>query len=555
MSLFSDDGFVIVRSPFELRFLDMNISKSPVLANLRKQHEEGSFEDASFLDDKNPSPKLYTYRKINGFPVTTVFARDFERILAPWHKRSVDRLLFSGATIIFIMILTYFLLVHIRRLHRSESTLRDSQAKFVNLFQRSPVPLALMSLKDDQFLEVNDALLAQSGFERNEVIGHTAQYLHSWSDPNEHQRFTELLLKKQVIDRFEAHLQHKNGEIHICQISARLLHSGDTLDDADAALPNDTTMVLFSPIDITRQREIEDQIRELNQELEERVSQRTNNLINANEELEDALLSLQSMQSELLRAEKMAALGSLVAGVAHELNTPIGNSVTVATTLQLSSIEILEEVRTGQARRSSLDKHLEACVKGAEILMRNLQRAAELVSSFKQVAVDQTSSQQREFDLKQALEDVVVTLEPLYKKTQYKLHLDLAENIQMNSFPGPLGQIITNFITNAIAHAFEGREAGNMWLSTHLQDEDHVEIIFRDDGVGIAKPDQERVFDPFFTTKLGQGGSGLGMHIVYNLVNGVLGGKISLKSNAEQGTTITMEIPRHAAQYADDFLP
>lgn len=542
VSLFSNDGFVIVRSPFEMRFLDMNISKSPILQQLQRGSEEGSFEDKSFLDDKKTNTKLYTYRKIAGFPITTIFARDFESILAAWHQRTIDRILFSSATIGFIAILTYFLLIHIRRLHRSESGLRNSETKFVNLFQRSPVPLALLSLQGEMFLEVNDALLAQSGFQRSEVIGDSSHFLHSWQDEHEHRRYVELLLKKQAVDRFEAHLRHKNGAVHICQISARMLNSAGE------------QLVLFSPIDITRQREIETQIRELNIELEERVSQRTMNLIKANQELEEALLSLQTMQSELLRSEKMAALGSLVAGVAHELNTPIGNSVTVASTMYEGTVEMLDEVRNGVARRSSLDRHLESCVKGAEILKRNLHRAAELVSSFKQVAVDQASNQRREFDLSQALEDVVITLEPLYKKTSFKLHLSLEPEIMLTSYPGPLGQIVTNFITNAIAHAFEGRSEGNMWLSTRLSDAKTAEISFRDDGCGIPEQFIERVFDPFFTTKLGQGGSGLGMHIVYNLVTGVLGGKIKLHSTPSEGTNITMLIPLIAPESSEPNL-
>ena len=531
VSLFADEGFVIVRSPFEMRFFDMDISASKVLKKLKSSQDEGSFEDDTFLDDKKPANRLYTYRKIAGYPVTTVFGRDFDSILEAWRKRTFDRILFSSATIGFICVLTFFLLLHIRRLHRSEASLRNSETKFVSLFQRSPVPLALLSLRSDQYIEVNEALLLQSGYQRDEVIGKTTQELHNWDDYSDRQQYMDLLIKQQYVDRFEVRLCHKNGNRYICQLSARLLDSSGE------------KMVLFSPIDVTRQREIENEIRELNIELEQRVRQRTINLEEANHELGEALSSLKNMQSELLRSEKMAALGSLVAGVAHELNTPIGNSVTVASTLQESATLMLAEVRGGQPRRSTLDKHLEASTKGAEILVRNLHRAAELVSSFKQVAVDQSSNHKRDFDLRQALEEVVVTLEPLYKKTPYTLILDLATDIQLVSYPGPLGQIITNFITNALAHAFEGREAGNMHLTTRLLDHHHVEIKFSDDGIGITEQHLERVFDPFFTTKLGQGGSGLGMHIVYNLVTGVLGGKISLTSKLGQGTQLSMVLP------------
>ena len=310
-------------------------------------------------------------------------------------------------------------------------------------------------------------------------------------------------------------------------------------------------MILISPIDVSRQREIENEIRELNIQLEQRVRQRTLNLEEANHELGEALGSLKNMQGELLRSEKMAALGSLVAGVAHELNTPIGNSVTVASTLQENADFMLNEIRSGHPRRAILAQSLEASAKGSEILVRNLQRAAELVSSFKQVAVDQSSNHRRSFDLRQALEEVLTTLEPMYKKTPYTLQLDLQPDIAVESYPGPLGQIITNFVTNSLAHAFDGRNHGSMRLATKRLDDQTIEVTFSDDGVGITQENLSRVFDPFFTTKLGQGGSGLGMHIVYNLVTGVLGGKISIQSQIGQGTVISMVLPTYAPDGGD----
>ncbi|WP_338847858.1 ATP-binding protein [Massilia sp. W12] len=536
VSLFANEGFVVLRSPFEMRYLDMDISAHPMLRQLNGGAQEGSISGQGFLDERNGGERLYTYRKISGYPLTTVFARDYNSILAAWKKRSIDRALFSGATIGFILILTFFLLQHIRRLHRSEASLRNSESKFASLFQHSPVPLALKRLDSEVLLEINDALLQQSGYSRDEVCGKTSNIIGWWVYPHERQAYLDLLLKQQSVDRIEVHMRRRDGSVAICQLSARLLDTGVG------------KLILFSPIDITRQREIENQIRELNTELEQRVRQRTEKLENANQELGQALTSLQTMQSELFRSEKMAALGSLVAGVAHELNTPIGNSVTVASTLQESANQMLSEVRGGNARRSMLDKYLESSAKGAEILVRNLHRAAELVSSFKQVAVDQSSNQKRHFDLRQVLEEVVITLEPLYKKTPYNLHLDLQSGINMNSYPGPLGQVVTNFITNALAHAFEGREQGNMYLDTHLLPDGQVEICFSDDGVGIREQHLERVFDPFFTTKLGQGGSGLGMHIVYNLVSGVLGGRIALHSEFGKGTRLSMILPLQAPE-------
>jgi PAS domain S-box-containing protein len=393
------------------------------------------------------------------------------------------------------------------------------------------VPLVLVRLANDQFVEVNDYWTEQFGFRREEVIGRTAVELGVWADPSARAPFIEELLRERQVDRVEVRFRRKDGRILLCLVSGRLFEtSGEK-------------MFIFSLLDITHQREIENEIRELNAELEERVRVRTLKLEQANVELADALASLRNMQNELIRSEKMAALGSLVAGVAHELNTPIGNSVTVASTLLEQTEALLNDERAGTLRKSIFDRYLETAAAGTELLLRTLKRASELVSSFKQVAVDQSSDQRRQFDLQNVLQEVAVTLAPTYNKMRYKLVLDLAPGITLDSYPGPLGQVVTNFITNSLTHGFEGRDIGTMHLSTRRQDDDHVEITFRDDGVGIPLEHQKRVFDPFFTTKLGKGGSGLGMNIVYNLVTSVLGGKIELQSTPGVGTTLTVVLP------------
>ncbi|MEN9865362.1 MAG: hypothetical protein RL748_952 [Pseudomonadota bacterium] len=539
VSLFLNEGFVIVRSPFDVHYVDLDISRSPVLKKLTQSAVEGSFEDTFFLNEKEPKKRLFTYHKMASFPITTVFGRDYDSILASWENRTRDRIIFSSATILLISALTYFLLLHIRRLHKSERSLRQSEFKFISLFQRSPVPLALLSFNKDQFIEVNDAMLAQTGYTREDMIGKSPYEVQIWADPADRQPFLDLLMRQQYVDRYEVRFCHKDKHVYAALLSSRIIEAGGQ------------KMILFSPIDVTRQREIENEIRELNIQLEQRVRQRTLNLEEANHELGEALGSLKNMQGELLRSEKMAALGSLVAGVAHELNTPIGNSVTVASTLQENADFMLNEIRSGHPRRAILAQSLEASAKGSEILVRNLQRAAELVSSFKQVAVDQSSNHRRNFDLRRVLEEVVTTLEPLYKKTPHVLQLELEPDITVESYPGPLGQIITNFVTNALAHAFEGRSNGVMRLSTRRIDQSQIEIIFSDNGIGMPQENLKRMFDPFFTTKLGQGGSGLGMHIVYNLVTGVLGGKITVESQPGQGTRLIMVLPTLAPDGGD----
>ncbi len=285
-------------------------------------------------------------------------------------------------------------------------------------------------------------------------------------------------------------------------------------------------------------------------QLEQRVQRRTLKLEQANQDLEATLATIKSMQTELHRSEKMAALGSLVAGVAHELNTPIGNCVTVASAMKDHAQSLLKEMQDGTMRRSTLERTLADSAEGADMLVRNLDRASELIGSFKRVAVDRSSNLRRHFDLSQNLSEILITLEPMYKKTPYVMQRDLATGIDMDSYPGPLGQVITNFISNALAHGFDGRGHGTMRLSCRALGEDTVEIAFSDDGIGIPPQYQTRVFDPFFTTKLGQGGSGLGMNIVYNIVTGIMGGKIELASTHETGTTFTLTLPRSAPQIA-----
>jgi PAS domain S-box-containing protein len=548
VSLFSDEGHVIVRSPFDKRFLSLDISKSPVMANWKSKPDEGWFIDNTFLGDKNAVPRLYSYRKIKTYGVTAVFARDMDSILLDWRTRTLGNIGYAGVFIGIHLILTYFLAKHINRLNeselslqqnierlnQSEASLRISETKFIGMFQHSPVPLSVMRLADEFIFEVNDSLLTQFGYARDAFIGKTLANVQLWEDQNSHQLYLDQLRQLGFVEHFEVAMQHQNGQVLFCLLSARIFEN------------EGEKMVIFSPIDVTRQREIENEIRELNAQLEERVSQRTKKLEKSNLELGQALESLKNAQGELLRAEKMAALGSLVAGVAHELNTPIGNSVTVASTLNEWIQKMAETITSPKPSRTLMSSGVQACVSGVEILVRNLDRAAELVMSFKQVAVDQSSNQKRNFDLRQSIEEVVRTLGPMYQKTPFKLEMDLATGISMNSYPGALGQVITNFVTNALAHAFEGRTTGMMRIRTTKLG-DRVEIEFSDDGVGIPEKYIARVFDPFFTTKLGQGGSGLGMHIVYNLINDILGGKIELFSTPGEGTRLLVNLPLEVA--------
>jgi signal transduction histidine kinase len=287
------------------------------------------------------------------------------------------------------------------------------------------------------------------------------------------------------------------------------------------------------------------EIRELNQTLENRVQQRTHELEERNDELAQVIQNLRLTQDMLVRTEKLASLGAIVATVAHELNTPIGNALTVITAFAEKTQAFQDAILQG-VRRSTLEAYQNDSLVAMELTERNLRHAAELILSFKHVAVDQTTSKRRIFDLAKTLKEILTTLKPSFKNTRYTLVTDFSPGIVMDSYPGPIAQVITNFVSNSLIHAFHERADGTMQLLSRTWEGDRVQIIFADDGHGIPPEHLNRIYDPFFTTRLGTGGSGLGLHIVHNIVTGLLGGQIEVDSQLEKGTTFTVNLPRIA---------
>lgn len=261
------------------------------------------------------------------------------------------------------------------------------------------------------------------------------------------------------------------------------------------------------------------------------------------ERAESTLADLRETQQSLIQAEKLAALGGLVAGVAHEVNNPVGISLTVASSLVRRCEAFGTEIAAGQLRRSRLDEFVSGTREAAGQLVSNLERAGELIQSFKQVAVDRSHEERRHFDLKQSTDQIVASLRPGLRRAQIELATDVPEFIQLDSFPGAYGQVITNLVLNAVTHAFGDEPAGTIRIEARRSGAAHVEITFIDSGSGMSEEVQRRAFDPFFTTRRNQGGTGLGLHIVYNIVTRRLGGRISLNSSPGRGTTFRILLP------------
>jgi signal transduction histidine kinase len=292
-----------------------------------------------------------------------------------------------------------------------------------------------------------------------------------------------------------------------------------------------------------RQTEAEAEQVKLTLSLEEKVKQRTMALKEANGELIQALEKLHQFQRQIVQNEKMASLGDMVAGVAHEINTPIGLGVTASTMMldRLSDMRKAFENKTLKA--SSLIKFMDEGEENLNIIYRNLNRAAELISSFKQVAVDQSSENNRVFFFAKLMDEILLSMRPKLKKVNHKINVNCADNFMIESKAGPINQIINNLIINSIIHGFEDVDEGQIDINIEFVDNNKVSIEFIDNGKGIPENLIKRIFDPFVTTKRGQGASGLGMHLVYNLVTQALNGSISLVSEEGHGVKFRILFP------------
>ncbi len=269
----------------------------------------------------------------------------------------------------------------------------------------------------------------------------------------------------------------------------------------------------------------------------------------ANLELKASIETIENTQKRLIQSAKMAALGELVAGVAHEINTPIGVGVTAASYLDVRTREFMNHYESSELKRSELENYLHTVKEIANSILINMERAAELISSFKQVAADQSSEKRRVFNLKEYIHEILLSLRPRYKNTGHVLEVECDETIELNSFPGAFSQILNNLIMNSLVHGF--RNMDNGIISMHItRENDNIVFVYKDNGAGMNREQKKKLFDPFYTTMRGKGGTGLGMSIVFNLVTQTLKGHIECQSAEGEGVCFTMTFP---ARTTEDF--
>lgn len=422
-----------------------------------------------------------------------------------------------------------------------QQALASSEERFQSIFEASPLAMAVLTAdsgvctNNDRCLlvDVNHAWLQKFGRQRERVIGRSLAEIELWSNKDGCALCLPQLVCESGQAVGEAWMMCTDGSQILCEMTARPV----TIDGA--------AHLVWVLNDITDKRVVEEELRQLNVELETRVKRRTRDLADANDNLQATLDQLKLAQRELVHAEKLAALGGVVAGVAHELNTPIGNALMAVSALS-DELGSFQKALASGLRRSVLEAFVEKVSMATRIAQRNLERAGDLVSSFKQVAVDQTSSQRRKFELREVVDEILITLHPMLKRTPFEVQLDIPQGLVLDSYPGPFGQVLTNLINNAVTHAFEGNERGVIAIAAQAVNGDRVRINVRDDGHGVPESLIPHLFDPFVTTRRGRGGTGLGLHISYNTVTGILGGQITVHSVLEQGTEFVMILPLSA---------
>jgi PAS domain S-box-containing protein len=266
----------------------------------------------------------------------------------------------------------------------------------------------------------------------------------------------------------------------------------------------------------------------------------------ARDAAETALRQLRETQNSLIEAEKLAALGRMVAGVAHEVNSPVGMSLTVASTLQHKAQMFAESLARGNLKRSNLNEFVALIRDASAQLVANLGRAAERVQLFKQVALDPNQPNRRNFNASAFTEQVLSQLKGELRERHISLDLRYEPNLEMNSYPGPFGLVLTHLAVNAMTHAFQNRGKGAIIVSLSQVANNNIELLVTDNGCGMAPEVKRQAFDPFFTTRRYQGATGLGLHIVYNIVAEQLGGQMTLDSEPDAGTRVQLILPRTA---------
>lgn len=539
VALVSDQGEIVVRATRNKMESGDKLPLTGPFEVIRRGGREGQLRDDLLLHGAAPVPTVYTWRKAQGYALTAIFGVSEAQVLGAWRERSRERWIGAGLFSAFLLLAGVSALLQLRQMGRAQRALRQSEARFAALFQQSPAPLALLDLGESRIEDANECFLKQFGYAREAVLGRTPRELQIWRHPELREGYLERLRVRGQVTDFEVEFCDSQGRPLICLLSSHLVQMGER------------EMVIFAPIDVTAERAAVAQLRELNETLEQRVAERTSRLSRTNAELSQANRDLQTARHALARTERLAALGTLVAGISHEVNTPLGNAISMCTALQARFMQLIDSMQQETLKRGALLDFLRGGADGADIMLRNVQRVVNLISALRDLVGNSRGFARREFRLDELLRTCSAQYQERLALQGGGLQLEAPPNIVMEGYPLALAEVVEQLLDNALEHGLRDHSGGVVRLVASLQGE-NVSVRVSDDGRGMVPDVRERIFDPFFTTRLGQGTSGLGMYIVYNLVNLHLGGSVTVDSQPERGCTVTLVLPVHGPQIWDE---
>ena len=474
-----------------------------------------------------------------------------------------------------LSIAVFILIINIRQRKKAEGALLASQEKFSKSFKYCADIVGIATLADGRYLEVSQVFFDTFGYTPEEVIGKISTGLNPedsthdtfplWLRIEERDKLFQNLNKYQSFKNLETYWCTKSGEIRIGLYSAEIVEIGSEpciiyvwRDITDRKIAEEALQESYDNLETKidqRTHELSslnqeliamnEELQSTNWELENEINERLRiekELSNSNQKLTQAIDELQTMQVYLVESAKMAALGNLVAGIAHEINTPVGISLTAASHLQDLTTEFTEFCRHGNPLRQDLVDYLQELHESSTIILKNSERAGKLIQSFKQVSADQSSEMVRVFKVKHYLDEIILSIQPQLKKTNHHITLECDEALTINGSPGALSQIVTNLIMNSVIHAYRPGDCGNIRILAKIADK-HMVLLYTDDGKGMNSNVLSKIFDPFYTTKRGYGGTGLGLHVVYNIVIQQFKGTIDCNSQPGQGAVFRICIP------------
>jgi len=521
--LIGNDGVIRARQSGSDQSAGQDVSANATYRRYIQHATEGTFVARSALDSHE---RLYSFRRLKDYPLTVVVARSEAAVLAQHETRKAAYVGWSGGVTIVIALFAALLVAQMAKREKAQHSLREAQqiARVGNWehdlvkgdLHWSDAIYRIFEIDPGRFGASYRVFLKTVHPDDRELVNRT------YAESVAYRTSYSIVYRLRMSDGRIKHVQER-GQTFYAQ-DGRPLRSVGTVQD------------------ITALHEAEEALRKLNAELEARVADRTTKLQQTNRELRESLDELQHARTRMVQSEKMAALGSLVAGVAHEINTPVGIGITAASHLHTKVRELSERYSANALTRGDMERFVATAAEATEMVLANLYRAAELIRSFKEIAVDQSSGERRVFRLKRYLEEVLLSLSPRLKKTGHEIRLDCPEDLEIDSFPGAFSQIVANLVMNSLVHGFEEKERGRIDIAVQ-SDADRLVLTYRDDGKGIDPENLDRIFDPFFTTRRGRGGSGLGMHIVYNLVTQTLDGAIRCESRVGHGIAFELVVP------------